>query len=382
MRFPQLYKLAFSNQPAYRWGRHIVFCFVVFLYHVLRIGLMYPLENIWSDMPSLLGVSLYRSLLITMLFSYIIVYFLVPRYYMKKKYIWFGVGVLLAFAFSQFVSVIYKAFELNDTAFQVIGNVKSYRAGYIRGFGNPPLICGLLLSLKTLKNWHLEQLKTETLAQENASAEIQLLKAQVHPHFLFNTLNNIYAFTLNNKPYAGLLVQKLSGMLNYMVHECDEKLVPVEKEIKLVLDYMDLEKVRYGERLSMQVTITGDLHQKMIAPLLMIPFVENSFKHGTSQIIGHPWIKLFIDVKQDRLRFELENSKPTLTANARETRGIGLNNVQKRLQLIYNGRHRLFINETEEAYRVWLELDLEESPEQMERISGDIPVMNYEYARV
>ena len=188
MRFPQLYKLAFSNQSCYRWGRHIVFCFVVFLYHMLRIGLMYPLENIWSDMPSLLGVSLYRSLLITMLFSYIIVYFLVPRYYMKKKYIWFGVGVLLAFAFSQFVSVIYKAFELNDTAFQVIGNVKSYRAGYIRGFGNPPLICGLLLSLKTLKNWHLEQLKTETLAQENASAEIQLLKAQVHPHFLFNTL--------------------------------------------------------------------------------------------------------------------------------------------------------------------------------------------------
>jgi sensor histidine kinase YesM len=382
MRYPQLYKLAFSSQSPYRWGRHLLFCFAVILYHVLRIGLMYPLENIWSDMPSLLGISLYRALLITMLFSYIIVYFLVPRFYMKKKYIWFGVGVLLAFALSQFVSVIYKVFELNQTAFQVIGNVKSLRAGYIRGFGNPPLICGLLLSLKTLKNWHLEQLKTETLAMENASAEIQLLKAQVHPHFLFNTLNNIYAFTLNNKPYAGLLVQKLSGMLNYMVHECDEKLVPIEKEIKLVLDYMDLEKVRYGERLSMQVAITGDLHQKMIAPLLMIPFVENSFKHGTSQIIGHPWIKMFISVKQHTLRFELENSKPSVTASARETKGIGLNNVQKRLQLIYNGRHRLFINETEEAYRVWLEVDLEESTEQMERIPGDRPVMNYEYARI
>jgi LytS/YehU family sensor histidine kinase len=311
---------------------------------------MYPLENIWSDMPSLLGISLYRGILITMLFSYIIVYFLVPRYYMKKKYIRFALGVLLAFAFSQFLSVIYRILELNDTAFQVIGNVK------------------------TLKNWHLEQLKTETLAQENASAEIQLLKAQVHPHFLFNTLNN--------RPYAGMLVQKLSGMLNYMVHECDEKLVPLEKEIKLVLDYMDLEKVRYGERLSMEVKITGDLHQIMIAPLLMIPFVENSFKHGTSQIIGHPWIKLFIDVKDERLRFELENSKPSLTANTRETKGIGLNNVQKRLQLIYNGRHRLFINETEEAYRVWLEVDLEESTGQMEKVPGDRPFMHYEYARI
>ena len=382
MKYPRLYNLAFSNQSAYRWGRHIIFCLAVLLYHVLRIGLMYPLENIWSDMPSLLGISLYRGILITMLFSYIIVYFLVPRYYMKKKYIRFAVGVLLAFAFSQFLSVIYRILELNDTAFQVIGNVKTLRSGYIRGFGNPPLICGLLLSLKTLKNWHLEQLKTETLAQENASAEIQLLKAQVHPHFLFNTLNNIYAFTLNNRPYAGMLVQKLSGMLNYMVHECDEKLVPLEKEIKLVLDYMDLEKVRYGERLSMEVKITGDLHQIMIAPLLMIPFVENSFKHGTSQIIGHPWIKLFIDVKDERLRFELENSKPSLTANTRETKGIGLNNVQKRLQLIYNGRHRLFINETEEAYRVWLEVDLEESTGQMENVPGDRPFMHYEYARI
>jgi LytS/YehU family sensor histidine kinase len=114
----------------------------------------------------------------------------------------------------------------------------------------------------------------------------------------------------------------------------------------------------------------------------MIPFVENSFKHGTSQIIGHPWIKMFISVKQHTLRFELENSKPSVTASARETKGIGLNNVQKRLQLIYNGRHRLFINETEEAYRVWLEVDLEESTEQMERIPGDRPVMNYEYARI
>jgi LytS/YehU family sensor histidine kinase len=91
---------------------------------------------------------------------------------------------------------------------------------------------------------------------------------------------------------------------------------------------------------------------------------------------------LFIDVKQERLRFELENSKPTLTANTRETRGIGLNNVQKRLQLIYNGRHRLFINETEEAYRVWLEVDLEESTGQMEKVPGDRPFMHYEYARI
>ena len=155
-------------------------------------------------------------------------------------------------------------------------------------------------------------MKTETLAKENANAELQLLKAQVHPHFLFNTLNNIYSFSLNQSPQAGTLVKKLSGMLGYMIHECEEKLVPLEKELKLIQDYMGLEKVRYGKRLDMQVEIHGDFENKFIAPLLMIPFVENSFKHGTSQMLQHPWIKLEITTVRNQLFFKLSNSKPSL----------------------------------------------------------------------
>jgi LytS/YehU family sensor histidine kinase len=233
------------------------------------------------------------------------------------------------------------------------------RPQIIRILGNPPLICGLFLSLKILKNWHLEQARSETLAKENANAELQLLKAQVHPHFLFNTLNNIYSFSLNQSPQAGTLVKKLSGMLDYMIHECEEKFVPLEKELGLIQDYMGLEKVRYGKRLDMQVEIHGDFENKVIAPLLMIPFVENSFKHGTSQMLQHPWIKLEITTVGNQLFLKLTNSKPALVHASMQNKGIGLFNVKKRLQLLYPGKHQLDITANEDKFTVNMQILLE-----------------------
>ncbi|MEJ7673120.1 MAG: sensor histidine kinase [Chitinophagaceae bacterium] len=158
---------------------------------------------------------------------------------------------------------------------------------------------------------------------------MQLLKAQIHPHFLFNTLNNIYSFTITGSPEAAALVDKLSGMIDYITTEGEKSFVPVEKEIQLMYDYIGLEKVRYGDRLDMQVEINGDYKNKMIAPLLMIPFVENCFKHGTSQMRGRQWIKLIIDIKEDQLDFNLTNSKPSQHVYSKSKNGIGLLNVKK-----------------------------------------------------
>ena len=276
-------------------------------------------------------------------------------------------GILLVFLITQFLLQVNSLVISGTPVTKAIGYYKgmellSYaRPGLIRSFGNPPLIFGLFLSLKTLKGWHLEQLISETLSKENANAELQLLKAQVHPHFLFNTLNNIYSFSLNGSPQAGLLVKKLSGMLSYMIHECEEKFVPLEKELKLIQDYMGLEKVRYGKRLDMQVEIHGDFENKFIAPLLMIPFVENSFKHGTSQMLQHPWIKLEITTVKDQLFFKLSNSKPSLFLANKQNKGIGLINVKKRLQLLYPGKHQLDVTETEDMFTVNMQILLEEN---------------------
>jgi len=366
MKYQKLYNIAFSDDRSVRWERHFFFWLVIFLYHFARIGMMFPVIN-KNSFLSLLELTIFWGLILNIFFSYSIVYYLIPKYFKKKKYWQFAMAILLVFLIMQFLLQV-NSFVISGTPVtKAIGYYKgmellSYaRPGFIRSFGNPPLIFGLFLSLKTLKSWHLEQLKSETLAKENANAELQLLKAQVHPHFLFNTLNNIYSFSLNQSPQAGILVKKLSGMLDYMIHECEEKFVPLEKELGLIQDYMGLEKVRYGKRLNMQVEIHGDFENKVIAPLLMIPFVENSFKHGTSQMLQHPWIKLEITTVRDQLFFKLSNSKPSLFHANKQIKGIGLLNVKKRLQLLYPGKHQLNVSETEDEFTVNMQILLEEN---------------------
>jgi len=327
--------------------------------------MMMPEVSNPSAVRALLNYSLTWGVLPNLFISYLVAYYLVPKYFNHQKYIAFILSIILVMLIL-IGNVIFRNYlDLNPRVRSAIGLsgglafFYNFRPGIIRVFGNPPLICCLFLSLKILKNWHSGQVRSVTLAKENANAELQLLKAQIHPHFLFNTLNNIYSFSLNQSPEATVLVQKLSGMLGYMINECDEKLVSLEKELKLIQDYMGLEKVRYGKRLVMQVEIHGDFPNKLIAPLLMIPFVENSFKHGTSQMLQHPWINLEITTVSDQLFFKLSNSKPSLFHTNMQNKGIGLINVKKRLQLLYPGRHQLDVTETEEMFTVNMQILME-----------------------
>jgi LytS/YehU family sensor histidine kinase len=202
-----------------------------------------------------------------------------------------------------------------------------------------------------LKTWYIKQWERDSLVKENLEAEIQLLKMQVHPHFLFNTLNNIYAFIFSAPPQAKLLVKKLEILLHYMIDECDRPFVSLKKEVAMLQDYIELEKVRYGKRLDMDIQIEVGKENRLITPLLLIPFVENSFKHGASKILKEPWIKLFIQVDKHNLLFSLSNSKPASETDTIK-KGIGLNNVKKRLELLYPGRHFLAINVTANTFTV------------------------------
>ena len=368
MKYQKLYNIVLSDKRSIRWERHFLFWLAVFLYHVVRIGMMMPAINSTSAIRALLNYSFTWGVLPNMFISYSVAYYLIPKYFNRQRYIAFALSIMLVIFILIANTVFRNYFDLNPRVRSAIGLsggftfIYNFKPGIIRVFGNPPLICCLFLSIKILKNWHLEQVKSETLARENANAELQLLKAQVHPHFLFNTLNNIYSFSLNQSPQAGALVKKLSGMLNYMIHECEKPLVPLEKEIKLIRDYIGLEKVRYGNRLDMYVELNGEYDNKMIAPLLMIPFVENCFKHGASVMRGQQWIKLVIDINENVLDFKLSNSKPSDINGANNKKGIGLTNVKKRLQLLYPGQHFLKTEVTNNSYIVHLGVNMQEFP--------------------
>lgn len=366
MTEPGLYQLAFSETRSNRIRRHLLFWLVVWLYHLLRIGIMFPGFKSASAIYSFLELTLFWGVLMNVIVSYSVVYYLVPRYFLKRKFVSFGLGIVVLFFIIQTLGAFHSFLLLGKAAANAIGYQHGWewlavvRPGFIRLFGNPPLICGLLLSLKMIKNWHLAQARSEALARENASAELQLLKAQVHPHFLFNTLNNIYSFTLNKSAQAHDLMLRLNDLLGYMVHECNESMVPLQNELKLLTDYVTLEKARYGSRLDLDLVIGGSCGGKTIAPLLLIPFVENSFKHGASKMLINPFVRLSFQVSENTLHFELTNNQPAQGPQAGEIRGIGLQNVRKRLQLIYPDRHHLVIESRGDEFRVALDLELSE----------------------
>ena len=178
---------------------------------------------------------------------------------------------------------------------------------------------------------------------KKVTAELQLLKAQVHPHFLFNTLNNIYSFSLESSPKTPGLILKLSSLLSYMLYDCKAEEVLLEKEIEIMKNYIDLEKERYGNKIEISWDIEGDVKDKYIAPLLMLPFLENAFKHGTSEQLEKPWLSVDISVKNDILKCKIVNSKNEYVPVSNH--GIGIQNVKKRLTFIYPGKHELKMND-------------------------------------
>ncbi len=357
-----IHELIFSDKKKYKVLRHVLFCTSILLYSFLRIGIMYPVEHFWTYFASYFSFTLFWASLI-LGFSYITVYIFVPKFLYRKKYISFCLAIVAIYTVMYFVNAIQGYYQLNRT-FDLIAGIRAHKLfqsiNLLRLLGNPPLVCGLLLSLKSLKNWYLRKMESETLTRANTNAELQLLKSQIHPHFLFNTLNNIYSYSLSNKPEAPGLVKKLKQTVQYMVSECNHAYVPLKNELNMIANYIELEKIRYGNRLSMQVEMMNPDGNQLIAPLLMIPFVENSFKHGVSQMLDHPRISLKIYVERNVLHFYLNNSKPPDTENQIQRKGIGLENVRKRLELLYPGKHNLLILTEGDTFTVQMEISLTE----------------------
>ena len=373
-----IYDFIFSDQRYYRFRRHMLFWLVWCMYWLTTYLIptqWVPAWNVHGPMPQIEKYGfvisclriLMNTILMTMIYmglTYGIIYIILPRYLSKHKN-WIMTTVLL-------FSLIATIALINYFFFIMVFSI-STRLGYFpkmpdmdfiipiwgrQVLFNYPTVVGFALAIKLLKNWYLKQKETEQLTREKINAELQLLKAQVHPHFLFNTLNNIYSFILNGSSEAPEMIKKLSGLLNYILNECNQSLVPLEKELLLIQDYIELERIRYGDKLSLNLHIQGNPAGKIISPLLLIPFVENSFKHGTSRMLTHPWVKVDINIEGHSLDFKISNNKPEWSDDTITKKGIGLNNVKKRLQLLYPGNYSLNITENEMSYDVSMKIAL------------------------
>jgi len=328
-----------------RWMQHLVFWICVLLY--FTIG--YTRNGDFS-------VELLRSAAFLpnhMFLVYTFFYFLMPRFLFTRKFFLFIVLAVFSYALSMAISyqVNYHILGANRTSW-------SFGAALL----GQSTVLGIAISIKLLKNWYRQKRQLMEAQNDKISAELELLKSQVHPHFLFNTLNNLYAHTLEQSEKAPEIVLKLSHLLRFMIYESNAASIPLKKEIFLLQQYIELEQLRYGKRLDVSVSVRGNIEHKEIAPLLLLPLVENAFKHGTSDQIDQCWISFDLEVKGAQMIFKLVNSKDVETKQqAAEVGGLGLNNVKKRLGYLYPGKHVLEISEDEEVFIVTLQLELAES---------------------
>jgi sensor histidine kinase YesM len=370
------YELVFSDQRRYRFRRHLLFWVVWCIYFLVA----YLIPTYWvpgwdlkGKMPQIEKYGVFISCLrllmnstlmavVHMILVYGILYFFLPRYLAKEKS-WLVTTVLFLGFLVTVACFNYLNFLMTFAISTQLGYFdKMPGVSFIVPIWgrqillNYPTVVGFALAIKLLKNWYLKQQETEQLAREKIESELQLLKAQVHPHFLFNTLNNIYSFILNNSPEAPAIIKKLSDLLYYIIYECSQPKVNLEKELTMIQDYMSLEKIRYGDNFNMSLGVQGNPAGKTIYPLLLIPFIENSFKHGTSKMLLHPWVYLDIAIEDQWLHFKLSNSKPDWDTRYTASRGIGLNNVKKRLSLLYPGEYTLNIAETQMSFDVSLRI--------------------------
>jgi LytS/YehU family sensor histidine kinase len=220
------------------------------------------------------------------------------------------------------------------------------------------LITANALMIKIGKHWYRKQYLNLQLQKENAEAQLQLLTAQVHPHFLFNTLNNIFSKTQTESPNGSLMIMSLSEMLRYILYEGQKPLVPLEQELAMISEYIKLEQLRYGTELEVHIRTPERTENIYIAPVLLLPFVENCFRSENGDMIQNPWINLSVELKDTTLVMKLMNGKTPVKDGDRVERGIGLNNVHQRLDLLYRGKYELKIVEDEEVFVVDLQVVL------------------------
>lgn len=293
--------------------------------------------------------------------TYLTLYWLLPNYLLKQRYLQFFIYlviILFVAGFALRLSSVYIEHPLfwPESDYGSIWEILKI----IKGATGIYPVVAIAALIKLLKVWYKDQQKAQNMAKEKLEAELKFLKAQIHPHFLFNTLNNLYALTLKKSNAAPEVVLKLSELLNYMLYECNAPRVPLKKEIELVQNYIDLEKMRYDQRLEVKLDLSGEISGLEIAPMLILPFVENSFKHGVSSEIDKAHIGIEISVNQNELFFQVENSKEATeqvdSANYKE--GIGLKNVKRRLELLYQGKYELKILDSIETYLTVLRLKL------------------------
>lgn len=341
----------------YQLNRDIVFNLIFwslyFLYEWLGLAAL-------SGNYGLYFINACMALPLSFLISYLTVHVFVKKIYKKGKKLEFWVCQVSVSIVFLLIRRFINYYVIYPVYYPAAQQVPLFSFGkLIVEFANLYTIVGVYALFYFVRSWYEERQRVQELIQEKTLAELELLKSQVQPHFIFNALNNIYSTALPKSPETAKQISHLSDFLNYNLHESKQQLVSLSSEIVYIKNYIELQKNRYEDKLDASVNIYDEINDLYIAPLLLLPLVENSFKHGIANSIKPGWIRVDVSRQEDNFSIKIENSieekeQPDTMKNG----GIGLKNVQKRLQLIYPGAHEFRIIEEPHSYLVVLKITI------------------------
>lgn len=331
----------------------------IFLYFILTSDLQYY----GGGYPHLID-SVLKIVVLQMITAYVCINFLIPKFLNKKKNIEFLLGLIL---------LLTAMFALYNLA-----NIYWYQPKYILHYSEAALEYAddsflqrmmrfdIMLSkfikfltptaLLVLFRFYKNQQQFLQLKEQKKSAELSALKNQLNPHFLFNTLNNLYALTLEKSDRAPEVIERLSDILDYLLYRCKETYVPISKEVELIENYLSLEKVRYGKRVVINFEDSAKSDLK-IAPLILLTFIENAFKHGVSQELTEATIDIRLSNEGEHIDFFIANSMPKIKQSVETKKeALGLKNVRQQLELLYPNAYQLDMKSEKDIYQVSLKL--------------------------
>jgi len=306
-----------------------------------------------AGLPNFLICSVVRITLLIAL-AWVNIHWLIPFYLLRKNYgayFWLVFLLIIGYLLIQSLYDTYLyGFVLGP------GRNRELTSSLIYNFTHTSLYLLLTVALKFSIDWYEQKKLLQEAQVEKLQAEVNYLRSQVNPHFLLNALNNLYALTIKKSDNAPHIVLKLSELMEYMLYESNEAFVPLEKEIKYLSNYLELEKIRQGNEADIRMTVEGSADNCRIPPFLLLPLVENAFKHGISRAVQHAYMHITIRIDKD-MEVAVVNSKGTLKQQGKEG-GIGLVNLKRRLALLYPGKHELRINDQPDKYQALLKIDL------------------------
>ncbi|MCZ8069833.1 MAG: histidine kinase [Cytophagales bacterium] len=315
-----------------RWVVHVAFwAFVLVLYSLLFAQ---GSNQFWH---TVLFVGLLMP--VTISATYLLNYFLVPTYLLRGRYASFALYFLYTL-----VGALFLIMWIVVLTFIVVAelNIKAMSPGSINLtflLTSLLMIVFLGVALKMVSHWQKSKRDYNQLMRDKIEAELKFLKVQLNPHFLFNTLNNLYYLSIEKSDQTPKAILALSEMLDYVLHEGRSQLVSVLREVTQLRNYIELEKLRYGNRLVVELTTNGNLESVTVPPMMLITLVENSFKHGAMPTADNSWIKISIS-NSNFLRIEIRNSWKKIMMGE----GIGLANIKSQLEILFPQKHSLEID--------------------------------------